>query len=278
MERRVRLKKRVAFSAVIAAVFVMAFVAALAAIEPFYPEASGEKVYTGKSLTMDYSHCNQGYVMIKHSGSKGDMRVQILKGRTQQAVFYIFGDDTYYVYPLTLSSGEYTINVLERVPNGAAQLMSEKITVELTDEFSPFVVPNIYTNYTPETRAVLKADELFEGLTEDRDKVNAAWEYMKANMVYDYVKATTQKLPYHPDVDAVMDAGMGICSDYSALFGTMLRSHGIPTQLQHGNLKPAGNQYHAWSNVYFDGEWHLMDSTFALQEYPASGYVLKEVH
>ena len=283
MEMRARLKKKMALPAIIAAVFALAFFAALAAlteIEPFYPEASGEKIFTSMSLTMDYSHIDMGYIMLKHEGSQREMRVLITKDKERPTQYFLIGDGEYHVYPIAHGSGRYRFDVYENMGKGFAQMMSEVIDIEIPNEFSPFVMPNLYTNYTPESQAVLKANELFEGLTEDRDKVKAAWDYVTTHIVYDFDKAAKgQELqPYFPDVDATLAEGKGVCFDYSALFGAMLRSHGIPTQMIHGYLRAGNNPYHAWSNVYYDGEWHLMDSTYAAQQYPDSVYVVDLVH
>lgn len=283
MEMRVHLKKRVALPAtmVVVAFLALVFMVALAAITPIYPEATGDQVKSGKSVTLDYSHADQGYVMIKHSGTQKKLMVQITMGK-YKAQHYMRGDGEYDVFALPQGSGKYKIGIFEhKSGKNYAQLMSETVNAKIEDEFSPFVMPNRYTNYTAEMAAVAKADELFAGLTEDKDKINAAWEYLKANMVYDYVKAATiQGTPdYTPVVDEILQSGKGICFDYSALFGTMLRSHGIPTQMIFGYLKAAGNkQYHAWNNVYLDGEWHLMDSTFAMQAYPDNLYAPTQVN
>jgi len=283
MEMRVPLKKKVTLpiTALVVAFFALVLLAALAAVTPFYPEASGDKVATGKSITLDYSHADQGYVMIKHKGTKKALMVQFTLGKVK-VKSYMRGDGEYDVFPLSYGSGKYKIEVFEQVKGKKyTQLLSQTVNAKIEDEFSPFVMPNRFTNYTAESAAVAKANELFTGLTEDKDKINAAWEYLKANMVYDYVKAATiQGTPdYAPVVDDILKAGKGICFDYSALFGTMLRSHGIPTQMIFGYLKAAGNkQYHAWSNVYLDGEWRLMDSTFAMQAYPDNLYAPTQVN
>ncbi|MCI9382900.1 MAG: transglutaminase domain-containing protein, partial [Lachnospiraceae bacterium] len=72
---------------------------------------------------------------------------------------------------------------------------------------------------------------------------------------------------YLPDVDATLQERKGICFDYSALFAAMLRAQDIPVRLAIGYVQP-DNIYHAWNQVYLDGEWVWMDSTFG----PESAY------
>lgn len=55
----------------------------------------------------------------------------------------------------------------------------------------------------------------------------------------------------------------GICYDYSSLFGSMLRSLGIPTKLVMGR-KDDIEAYHSWNEVYLEDEnkWVTIDTTY----------------
>ena len=54
---------------------------------------------------------------------------------------------------------------------------------------------------------------------------------------------------------------MGICYDYAVLFAAMLRSVDIPTKLSMG-YKSDINYYHAWNQVYLNGKWVNIDTTY----------------
>ena len=67
-----------------------------------------------------------------------------------------------------------------------------------------------------------------------------------------------QQSGYVPDLDAMLEKKMGICFDFAALMGALLRSQGIPTQMVMGY---ADITYHAWNNILIDGEWVRYDAT-----------------
>jgi transglutaminase-like putative cysteine protease len=145
--------------------------------------------------------------------------------------------------------------------------------VTITDEFTPFLYPNLYCWYTGDSKAVQYGMELSDESTDDLDYVERVYHYVTENIVYDTELAANAPLDYLPDIDATMDSGKGICFDYAALMTAMLRSQGIPTKLEVGY---SGQVYHAWISVYleekgwvdniisFDGNsWSLMDPTLA---------------
>jgi transglutaminase/protease-like cytokinesis protein 3 len=77
-----------------------------------------------------------------------------------------------------------------------------------------------------------------------------------------------------PNPDETLAAGTGICFDYSALAGAMLRSLGLPCKVVTGYVEPA-DIYHSWNLVYINDEWvgvsvavqantwSIVDTTFA---------------
>ena len=99
------------------------------------------------------------------------------------------------------------------------------------------------------------------------------YDYVIANITYDYDKAENVKSGYVPNPDEILALGRGICLDYASVMAGMLRSQQIPTRLEVGY---AGDAYHAWISTYvedqgwvngmihFDGKnWSIMDPTFA---------------
>jgi transglutaminase-like putative cysteine protease len=55
-----------------------------------------------------------------------------------------------------------------------------------------------------------------------------------------------------------------MCYDFSSLFASMLRSVNIPAKLVKGyGSKVEG--YHAWNEVYLDGKWQTVDTSFDAQ-------------
>ena len=118
-----------------------------------------------------------------------------------------------------------------------------------------------------------KGAEISDGATDQLGVVSAVYNYVVTNLTYDTAKASSVQSGYLPNVDVVLAQKKGICFDYAALMTAMLRSQDIPTKLVVGYT---GNLYHAWINVYLDGQgwvdniiyfdgnsWKLMDPTFA---------------
>ena len=104
-------------------------------------------------------------------------------------------------------------------------------------------------------------------MASDAEKAACIYNYITGLLTYDKEKAATVEKGYLPDVDATLRERKGICFDYAALFAAMLRAQNIPVRLAIGYVQP-DNIYHAWNQVYIDGEWVWMDATFG----PSSSY------
>lgn len=237
------------------------------------PEASGELEERSDTVVVDYSNTEDGYVM-----------VQYLKEQTKRLKVQVKGPSTTYTYnlkpqewvafPLSDGNGAYTVIVYENVVDKKyAVVMSVPFSVELEDEFAPFIRPNQYVDYGVAPKTVDLAYELTHKIEDPLEKVSAVYDYVVANLTYDHDKAATVKSGYLPVLDEVLEVKKGICFDYAALMTGMLRSQGVPCKLVVGY---AGSVYHAWISVwseetgwvdgviYFDSEsWKLMDPTFA---------------
>ena len=206
--------------------------AALAAYDAIWPRQSGTNVLTSKSLVVDASNASQGYIM-----ARGDAGNKRLKLRVTQGQYKL-------TYDLN-TSGDYKVSV----------------NVKLDDPYAPFLGPNQYVNYTPDTEAVQTSYELCAGMTDPQEIFETVQAYIKANYLYDYVKAETVKSGTLPDIDGCYESKMGICQDLAALAACMLRVQGIPTRLMIGY---AGKMYHAWNTVIINGEEVLYDPTLEL--------------
>ena len=239
------------------------------------PTADGAEVYGGAAAQIDASHKDKGYIMVNYTGSNAKVKLQITTPDNTKYTYTLHGG--WEVFPLTAGSGSYQCNVFENISGtDYAYALSQTISAEITDEFSPFLYPNQYVNFNAESRTVAKGAELAEGAANDLKVVDAVYNYVVSHTAYDYEKAESVQSGYLPDVDKILDSGTGICFDYSAVMTTMLRTQGIPTRLDVGW---AGDIYHAWISVYisdvgwingiieFDGSgWHRMDPTFASNE------------
>ncbi len=239
------------------------------------PVASGETVFGNEFATLDASHVSDGYVVIKYTGASPKVKLQIT-GPTSITYTYSLSTNAPIdeVFPLQCGNGEYTINVFENIEGTKYSLVfTQPVEVTLTDEFSPFLYPNQYVNFTASNKAVEKGSYLAYVCNNDLDVVSEVYNYMITHITYDHEEAQSVQSGYIPDVDEVLATRTGICLDYAALMTTMLRSQRIPTRMEIGY---AGTAYHAWLSTYitdigwvngmieFDGkDWSLMDPTFA---------------
>ncbi len=225
--------------------------------------SEGEKVRQLGSLIVDYSHASQGYVLVKTKVNKHKMKLRVLKDKVKYD-YDIEGNGEYIAIPLQLGSGKYAVNLYKRV-SGKQYTRDAEISFEakLESEYVPFLYPSQYVNYTADSPAVAASYEICEGLTTDREKLEAITDYMRRGFVYDYVRSLTNnnQKTYLGDIDGCFSTRMGLCQDLAAVAACMLRVQGIPTQLVIGY---AGKTYHAWNNVLIDGEYQLLDITAEL--------------
>ena len=242
---------------------------------PWVPEAlaSGEALESCPDAEIDYSHTQDGYVMVRYL-TPTELRLKVLIKGPTTTYSYNLPQGDWVVFPLSDGNGSYQVAVYRNVSDSRyALILSASFQAQLLDEFAPFLRPNQYVNYTTDSQVLQKASELTADLEHPLDKVAAVYNFVIANITYDHEKAATVKSGYLPALDQVLEEGTGICFDYAALVTAMLRSQKIPCKLVVGY---AGQVYHAWISVwteehgwidgiiFFDGQhWQRLDPTFA---------------
>lgn len=224
---------------------------------------------------IDASHVEQGYVAAKAT-SKARLKLQIICGQASYN-YDLPGGGTAIVCPLNMGNGTYQFRVMRNTSgSNYVEIASTSATVSLESEFAPYLVPNLYANYSKDSECVALAQQLAEGAENEGDVVKAVYEYIVDNISYDNEKAARLKdvSGYEPDPDETLASGSGICLDYSSLAASMLRSLGIPCKIVTGYVSP-DNIYHAWNLVYINSTWtqaeiqidantwSLIDTTFA---------------
>jgi len=237
------------------------------------PSADGTLIFEGTSSLIDASHLEDGYVMVKFTGD-GKIKMQLTHEDKEPYTYDLPASGEFQTFPLSCGDGHYTLNIYRNISGDQyAFVDGASFDVSLKDEFTPFLHPNQYVDYTGETEAVSFSEELAGGASNDLDVVKRIYDYVVKNVVYDNDKAENVPSSYLPDIDDTLQTKKGICFDYASLMTAMLRVQRIPTQLVIGY---AGKDYHAWISVYteetgwihgiiqFDGKnWVLMDPTFA---------------
>lgn len=240
------------------------------------PEASHTKVIDTDLVSLDISHIDQGYIMLQYLGDKEKVQLQITSPDNISCNYPVVSKDQYFVFPLTGGNGIYQLKVFESADaekNLYAVVFTQELEVVISDEFSPFLYPNFYVNFKPESECVALGEALAEKCVTDLDVVNNIYHYVIANISYDTELAVNVQSSYTPDPDQTIASGKGICLDYASLMASMLRSQRIPTRLEVGYVDEL---YHAWISCFvdeigwvdniieFDGvHWSLMDPTLA---------------
>lgn len=238
------------------------------------PEASGSEVLGNDTISIDASHTDAGYCMVRYLGSNDKVKLRITGPDGSEYVYLLSGSQDYETFPFTCGSGAYQVQVLENAGGDMyAVAYSADLSVSIQDEFSPFLYPNQYVNFTKSSMTVSKGSELVKDTFSDLEAIENIYHYVTEEISYDEEKAASVSYGYLPVIDETLQSKKGICFDYASVMSAMLRSQGIPTKLEVGY---SGEAYHAWISTYikesgwvdniiqFDGKsWTLMDPTLA---------------
>lgn len=239
------------------------------------PEASGTVVYQSNGTTIDASHADQGYIMVRQDPTSKPLKMRVSFGK-YTLTYDLNSEGEFEVFPLQLGSGSYKVQVFAQAKGKKfSNVSSTKFDATLESDLTPYLYPNQYVNFTAESPLILKADELCAGLSTDAEKVDAIIGFVTGNMSYDYEKAATVTTGYLPCPDNTLNEKTGICFDISSLIAAMLRSQGIPVQLTIGY---ADKTYHAWNMVYLDGEWVIFDATAIICNTHVSRYTIERYY
>lgn len=239
------------------------------------PSADGKETFAAENLTVDISHVDLGYMMVQYTGSSEKLFVQLVGPDQTEYKYFMEPSEEYVTMPFTAGDGEYYLCIYENVGDDQySPILSQMLTLELSNEFGPFLCSNQYVDFTMDSQAVVQAEEMTAEIADELEKVQEIYRWVIRNIEYDYEKAVNVSTGYLPDIDVTLKTKKGICFDYAAMMTAMLRSQGIPTKLEIGYLTE--DVYHSWISVYleetgwvdnlieFNGtDWELMDPTVA---------------
>lgn len=213
------------------------------------------------NVELDLDRMGDGVVGVTYHGQEGSRyKVMVTKGSEEYTYDY-FGTGKEY-FPLQFGSGNYKVSILENVSGTSYRVIQSKsIKVDMTDENAVFLQSVQNINWNRDMEAIRLADTLTEGFDAPAQKLQAIYEYIVNHIDYDYSKINNLDKQYVPDVEDTLATEMGICYDFAALLASMLRSQGIPTKLVKGYSDNVDG-YHAWNEVYLDGEWITVDTTY----------------
>ncbi len=210
---------------------------------------------------IDSSKANDSVVGVVYKGQEGiRYKVMITKG-SEQYYYDYFGPEKEY-YPLQFGNGEYKVSILENISGTRYRVVhSKSVNVNSASDNIVYLQSVQNVSWTSDMKAIAKALELTEGLSDAKEKVKAIYRYIINSIDYDYQKIDKLDSWYVPDIEQVYQDKKGICYDYSSLFASMLRSQGIPVKLVKGYSENVEG-YHAWNEVFIDEKWVTVDTTY----------------
>lgn len=205
------------------------------------------------TVTLNYSldQARKCKVMIQKNGKS---LYYNLKGRS--------GSET---FPLQMGNGTYTVAVLENVTgNQYRYLAKETVDLDQENSLDVYLQSVQLIKWEGDDPVIQKTQELTQGLNSDKEKAAAIYNYVVNNYKYDYDKLGRLPSDYIPNINSTDKTRKGICYDFASVYAAMLRSVDIPAKL----IKGYGDSiegYHAWNEVYLDGKWKLVDTSFDIQ-------------
>lgn len=181
------------------------------------PEASGTQVRKNDQAEIDYSHPEDGYVMVRYPAqSEKRIKVQVKGPSTTYTYNLTPGSEDWTTFPLSDGNGWYQVVVYRNISGTKySQQLSAGFQVTLADEFAPYLRPNQYVDYSGAEKTVAKAAELVKGKKTALQQVDAIYQFVVKNLSYDYIKAQNVKSGYLPVLDTVLEKKKGICFDYA---------------------------------------------------------------
>ncbi|RHW37196.1 transglutaminase domain-containing protein [Neobacillus notoginsengisoli] len=231
---------------------------------PFVPAvAEARLVPSQQSASIDASGLGKGVVSVKYASKAGK---QGKAGITKNGKTYYYdlpGNGAAVRLPLQMQNGMYKVTIFEQTKGNEYMMVASKnVSLQLKDSKTVFLQPVQNVHWTASMAPIKTAANLTKGKGKTEDKIKAIHNYVIRNVKYDFNKMKTVQSGYVPNINTVFAAKKGICYDYAALFGAMLRSQGVPTKLVTGySSKVQG--YHAWNEVYIkeQNKWVIVDTT-----------------
>lgn len=213
------------------------------------------------SVTLDTNLSGNGIIGIQ-ADVTGNEKLKVKVCREENAVFYNISPGQTIKVPLQMGNGTYQIELYQNISGTEyAKLFNQDLNVSMENENEVFLLSSQIVNFEDSVNAMGLAEQLTQNTGSDTDKLNAIYEYVVQNIIYDYDEINRIDSTYIPDIDSVLESKKGICYDYAAVMASLLREAGIPAKLLMG-YRSDTEAYHAWNQALVGGEWVTLDTTF----------------
>ena len=139
-----------------------------------WPQEPGKNIKRDGNLKIDIANASEGYFqasLLDAGSNKYKMRVA--RGNTT-LTYNLNNKAEFEIVPLQLGDGNYEVTLYKNVSgNKYSQAGRITFSAKLSSKYVCFLYPNQYVNYTIESEAVKKSDELCAGMTEKQAKFPA---------------------------------------------------------------------------------------------------------
>ncbi|SFI18930.1 Transglutaminase-like superfamily protein [Tindallia magadiensis] len=232
---------------------IMLLIMGFMVVNPLKAEASGP--------VFDTSDLDRGVVHVHYNASHDrPLRVMITKG-DQRYTYQLKPDGTVDSFPLQMGNGTYKIDVVQNIGGNRYSFVdSTQVSLALEDPNLVFLNSIQEIRWASEDPPIQNSARMIGDKTSKDQQIQTVYEYIINNYRYDFDKIPTLTSTYLPDIVQTYRVKKGICYDYSSLLAAMKRSEAIPVKLVKGYTSHV-DEYHAWNEVYLNGQWHIIDST-----------------
>ena len=103
---------------------------------------------------------------------------------------------------------------------------------------------------------------------EEHGKVRSIYTWIALNISYDHSSISNAALGKNQDAQCVWEKRVAVCEGFANLFNEMSKEAGLESRIIKGYVKDFAEMdlrfpNHAWNGVKIDGEWKLLDATWA---------------
>ena len=173
-------------------------------------------------------------------------------------------------FNLLFGNGTYTLSTFHSTDGKRYKRTAREVfSVQLKQETAPYLhnIQNIIIN----DQVSRLATSLSRPSYSISQQTLATSRYVRQLIKYDAKKLKMLPARYLPDNSETLRTKRGICYDFASLTAGLLRSQGIPTRLAMGTAKGIKG-YHAWNEVYIEGDWRIIDVTRDVTEHKTTNY------
>lgn len=183
--------------------------------------------------------------------------------------------------PIEGGAGTYKINVFAsketKQANSEYKYVGVHKIINTDTRDMKYLLPTEYAQ-SDDQRIIQAAQQITSGANTDAEKIAKIYQYVTETVKYDYdafYKGTYINKAY--DAVTILENPMAFCSGYANLVTALSRAAGIKARVVMGKIERDGQRLgHAWNEVFVDGEWKILDSTWDIDRVEYKYYFISK--